>query len=66
VAARGARAAGSDAGDRVPRSFYPAPGFRREGDHWIIEMRNRERHEFDTHQAAWAWLDRTAPSAGVH
>jgi hypothetical protein len=42
------------------------PGFRREGDVWIVELRNGMRQEFDTREAAWAWLDKTAPSHAVH
>jgi hypothetical protein len=44
----------------------PRPGFRREGDTWVVEMKNGERQEFNTREAAWAWLDRTAPSASIH
>jgi DNA-directed RNA polymerase subunit RPC12/RpoP len=42
------------------------PGFRREGDVWIVEMKNGERKEFETREAAWKYLDRTAPSQLVH
>jgi DNA-directed RNA polymerase subunit RPC12/RpoP len=43
-----------------------SPGFRREGRVWIVEMQNGERREFATREAAWAWLDRSAPSHMVH
>jgi hypothetical protein len=41
------------------------PGFRQEGDAWIVEMRNGERKEFETHEAAWKYLDRIVSSQMV-
>jgi DNA-directed RNA polymerase subunit RPC12/RpoP len=50
-------------GKRAPIDL---PGFRQEGDIWIVVLKNGERQEFDTREAAWAWLDRKAPSHMVH
>jgi hypothetical protein len=49
-----------------PPASVALPGFRRESRIWIVEMKNGERREFDTREAAWAWLDRRAPSHMVH
>jgi DNA-directed RNA polymerase subunit RPC12/RpoP len=49
-----------------PRAPVGLPGFRREGDAWIVELKNGERKEFETREAAWKYLDRTAPSQLVH
>jgi hypothetical protein len=38
------------------------PGFRQEGDHWIVVMANGQRRRFESNAAAWQWLDKTAPS----